>query len=57
MCITLRRYLNDVMQKLITKESYLLTLKLLRLVARSRPHDISMLCIEKCKQIENVGLI
>ena len=34
------------------KERYWLTLTLLRLEARSRSHDISMFCIEKCKQPE-----
>ena len=52
MNITLWRYVNDVMQMLINKERYWLTLTLLRLEARSRSHDISMFCIEKCKQPE-----
>ena len=44
------RYLNDVMQMSTNKERYWLSLKLLLLEARSRSHDISMFCIEKCKQ-------
>ena len=36
----------------IKKASYWLTLTLLHLEARSRSHDFSMFCIEKCKQLE-----
>ena len=52
MNITVWRYVNDVTQILINKEHYWLTLTLLRLEARPRSHDISMFCIEKCKQPE-----
>ena len=50
MNIMLWGYVNDVMQMLINKEHYWLTL--LHLEGRSRSHDISMSCIEKCKQPE-----
>ena len=50
--ITSWRYVNDVTQTSINKASYWLALTLLRLEARSRSHDISMFCIEKCKQLE-----
>ena len=46
------RYVNGVTQMSINKELYWLTLTLLRLEAWSRSHDISMFCIEKCKQPE-----
>ena len=46
------RYVNDVTQMSINKERYWLTLTLPRLEARSRSHDISLFCIEKCKQPE-----
>ena len=46
------RYVNDVMQISIIKERHWLTLTLLHLEARSRSYDISMFCIEKCKQPE-----
>ena len=52
MDITSWRNVNDVTQMSINKESYWLTLTLLRLGARSRSHGISMFCIEKCKQLE-----
>ena len=52
MNITLWLYVNDVTQMLINKEQYWLTLTLLRLEAWSRSHDISMFCIEQCKQPE-----
>ena len=52
MNITSWRYVNDVTQLSINKERYWLTLTLLSLEARSRSHDISMFCIEKCKQPE-----
>ena len=45
-------YVNDVTQMSINKDHYWLALTLLRLLARSRSHDISMFCIEKCKQPE-----
>ena len=51
MFITSWRYVNDVTQMLISKESYGLMLTLL-LPDPSRSHDISMFCIEKCKQLE-----
>ena len=50
--ITSWPYVTDVMQMSINKECYWLTLTLLHLEARSRSHDISMFCIEKCKQPE-----
>ena len=50
--IKARRCVNDAMQMSITKERYWLTLTLLRLEVQSRSHDISMFCIEKCKQPE-----
>ena len=46
------RYVNDVTKMWINKEHYWLTLTLLRLEAPSRSHDISMFCIQKCKQPE-----
>ena len=46
------QYVNDVMQMSMNKEHYWLALTLLHLEARSRSHDISMLCIEKNKQSE-----
>ena len=52
MNITSGRYVNDVTQMSINKERYWLTLMLLRLEARSRSHDVSMFCMEKCKQPE-----
>ena len=52
MNITLCRYVNDVAQVSINKEPFWLTLTLIRLEAGSRSHDISMFCIEKCKQQE-----
>ena len=52
MNITSWKYMNDVTQLSINKERYLLRLTLLRLEAWSRSHDISMFCIEKCKQRE-----
>ena len=52
MNITSWRYMNDVTQMLISKERYWLTLTLLRLEVWSQSHDISMFCIEKCKQPE-----
>ena len=52
MNITSWRYMNDVTQMLINKEHYWLKLTLLRLEVRSRSYDISMFCIEKCKQPE-----
>ena len=52
MNITLWLHVNDVTQMLINKEHYWLTLTLLRLEVRSRSHDISMFCIENCKQPE-----
>ena len=50
MNITSWRNMNDVTQMSINKEHYWLMLTLLRPEARSRLHDISMFCIEKCKQ-------
>ena len=52
MNITSWRYVNDITQLLINKERHWLTLTLLWLEARSRSHEISMFCIEKCKQTE-----
>ena len=52
MNITLWPYVNDVMILSINKERYWLMLTFLRLEARSRSHDISMFCIEKCKKPE-----
>ena len=46
------RYVNDMAQALINKESYSLTKTLLPLEVRFRSHDISMFCIEKCKQLK-----
>ena len=51
MNITLWRYVNGVTQ-MINKELYWLMMKLLHLEVRSRSHDVSMFCIEKCKQQE-----
>ena len=36
----------------VKKVSYWLMLTLLHLEARFRSHDISLLCLEKCKQLE-----
>ena len=52
MNITSWRYVKDVTQLWINKERYWLMLRFLRLEAGSRSHDISMFCIEKCKQPE-----
>ena len=52
MNITSWRYMNDITQTSINKERYWLTLTLFRLEVLSRSNDISMLCIEKCKQPE-----
>ena len=54
MYITSWRYVNDVRQMSINKESYWLTLMLLHLEVRSRSHDVKLLCIEKYKQLEMV---
>ena len=54
MYITSWRYVNDVAQMSLNKESYWLTLMFIRLEVRSRSHDIKMLCIEKYKQLEMV---
>ena len=60
MNITSSLHINDFTQKLINKERYGLTLTLLSLEVQSRSHDISMFCIEKCKQpgnyTENVNI-
>ena len=52
MYINTWRYVNDFMQSLINKESYWLTLTILCPEARPKSHDISLFCIEKCKQLE-----
>ena len=52
MNITVWRHVNDATQISINKERHWYTLTLLRLEARSKSHDISMFCIEKCKQPE-----
>ena len=50
--VTSWRYANAFTQTSINKESYWLMLTLLRPEARSRSHDISLVCIEKCKKLE-----
>ena len=50
MCISLLRYVNDVMQTSVNKECQ--WLMLLHPEERSRSCDSSMLCIEKSKQLE-----
>ena len=49
-------YVSDVTQFAINKERLWMTLTLLRLEGRSRSHDISMFCTEKCKQPEMLVL-
>ena len=47
--VTIRELCHPNVDK---KANYWLTLSLLHLEARSRSNDISMFCIEKCKQLE-----
>ena len=52
--ITLLRYMTDVTQMSINKESYWITLMLLSLEGQSKSHDISMFCIEKYSSQKNL---